>query len=326
VRRRRPFVTILVGKDSLLREGLAAILRSADFRILASVSCADDLAPCKIRSQQSLFLFVHTGNSFETVLTQIQYLRNEHPRARIVIVADRYRLAELVDAIRAGANGYFVDILTSVFIRSLELLTFTQRAPAFLSFVLGPEGTEVGEHVTPNDHNHEVSGTLAEDRRAPHLAGGPVGEQVRHNEKRLEIPITPAEDNPYPQLSERQKSILRCLVQGDSNKSIARKLEITQETVKVHVKAILRKIQVQNRTQAAVWGMNNESLTRPANASSSPELSNPLPETGDMISELKQIGASARLAAVEREQNGVAVPRTDALTRKGHHRNGLRPG
>jgi len=35
--------------------------------------------------------------------------------------------------------------------------------------------------------------------------------------------------------------------------------------VKVHVKAILRKIRVQNRTQAAIWGMNNESLTHANN-------------------------------------------------------------
>ena len=35
--------------------------------------------------------------------------------------------------------------------------------------------------------------------------------------------------------------------------------------MKVHVKAILRKIRVQNRTQAAIWGMNNGSLVRPMN-------------------------------------------------------------
>jgi two-component system nitrate/nitrite response regulator NarL len=38
---------------------------------------------------------------------------------------------------------------------------------------------------------------------------------------------------------------------------IARKIDITEATVKVHVKAILRKIRVHNRTQAAIWAMNN---------------------------------------------------------------------
>ena len=47
------------------------------------------------------------------------------------------------------------------------------------------------------------------------------------------------------------------LVDGSSNKAIARKINIAEATVKVHVKAILRKIRVNNRTQAAVWAMNN---------------------------------------------------------------------
>ncbi len=54
-------------------------------------------------------------------------------------------------------------------------------------------------------------------------------------------------------LSGRETEILHCLVEGDSNKSIARKLGIAEATVKVHIKAILRKLQVLNRTQAAVW-------------------------------------------------------------------------
>jgi two-component system nitrate/nitrite response regulator NarL len=53
---------------------------------------------------------------------------------------------------------------------------------------------------------------------------------------------------------------LRYLIEGDPNKTIARKIHITEATVKVHVKAILRKIRVHNRTQAAIWAMNNGSF------------------------------------------------------------------
>jgi two-component system, NarL family, nitrate/nitrite response regulator NarL len=60
-----------------------------------------------------------------------------------------------------------------------------------------------------------------------------------------------------PKLSAREKCILRCLLNGDANKVIARKVDISEGTVKVHVKAILRKIRVQNRTQAAIWAMNS---------------------------------------------------------------------
>jgi DNA-binding NarL/FixJ family response regulator len=54
-------------------------------------------------------------------------------------------------------------------------------------------------------------------------------------------------------LSRRGLVILRTLTDGASNKIIARKLAITESTVKVHMKAILRILRLQNRTQAAIW-------------------------------------------------------------------------
>jgi two-component system nitrate/nitrite response regulator NarL len=60
-----------------------------------------------------------------------------------------------------------------------------------------------------------------------------------------------------PSLSRRETLILRMLMQGASNKVIARNLVITESTVKVHMKAILRKLRLQNRTQAAIWARNN---------------------------------------------------------------------
>jgi two-component system nitrate/nitrite response regulator NarL len=59
-----------------------------------------------------------------------------------------------------------------------------------------------------------------------------------------------------PSLSERERQILQCLVAGDSNKAIANHLHVTEATVKVHLRSILRKIQVRNRTQAAIWALN----------------------------------------------------------------------
>jgi two-component system nitrate/nitrite response regulator NarL len=58
-------------------------------------------------------------------------------------------------------------------------------------------------------------------------------------------------------LSDREMEILRCLVQGDANKVIANRLTITEATVKVHMKSLLRKIKVANRTQAAIWALNH---------------------------------------------------------------------
>lgn len=58
-------------------------------------------------------------------------------------------------------------------------------------------------------------------------------------------------------LSEREIETLRYLILGSPNKVIAGHLDISEATVKVHVKAILRKLGAQNRTQAAIWAVNN---------------------------------------------------------------------
>jgi DNA-binding NarL/FixJ family response regulator len=241
--RRQPFETVLIAKNVLIREGIARILRAENFRILASVSCSDDLSI--IPQAQQLFLIVHTGDDFDLAVEQIGFLKDRHPGGRIAIVADHYRPGELASAFRAGANGYFVDVMTcDVFIKSLELVMMGETIfpPAFLSFVLDSEG-EHSSATAPSDEGKNEVILLTADAIAPHL-------------------------------SPREKSILRCLVEGDSNKCIARKVDIAEATVKVHVKAILRKIRVQNRTQAAIWGMNNAILTQSANGASLPSTAN----------------------------------------------------
>ncbi len=57
-------------------------------------------------------------------------------------------------------------------------------------------------------------------------------------------------------LSAREIGVLRCLSRGDANKLISRELAITEATVKVHIKAIMRKLSVLNRTQAAIWAVS----------------------------------------------------------------------
>src|SRR5260370_41098259 len=66
-----------------------------------------------------------------------------------------------------------------------------------------------------------------------------------------------------PHLSAQERRILQYLVEGNSNKVIARKIDIAEATVKVHLKAILRKTKVHNRTQAAIWAVNNKSRAEP---------------------------------------------------------------
>lgn len=57
-------------------------------------------------------------------------------------------------------------------------------------------------------------------------------------------------------LTEREVQILRAIAEGDSNKMIARKLDITEGTVKVHVKKVLKKLHFRSRVEAAVWAVS----------------------------------------------------------------------
>jgi two-component system nitrate/nitrite response regulator NarL len=275
----------------LIRDGIARILRSANFRILASVSSADDLRQIKVQLDRPLFFILHSGNDFDAAIQQIECVRNQYPDGRIAVVTDHNRLEELVSAFRAGAKGYFVDAMTTdVFIKSTELVMMGETVfpLAFPSFVPGLEDDNRMDEPRRSDQN----------------------DQAR--------PIT-TDDLLAPQLSTRENSVLRCLMEGDSNKCIARKIGISEATVKVHIKAILRKIRVQNRTQAALWGMSHGLSARAANDKSPPskpafDASKGFPDPMGEIFEIKRIDAKVPPALMDGEKIQLEMPRTDGLT------------
>jgi two-component system nitrate/nitrite response regulator NarL len=104
MQRQHILAAVLVGK-SIFREGLAKILRSANFRILASVSCADDLHPNRPNQHPPLFLIVHTGDDFDAALNKSSSSETG-TRTDALRSSPITQLNELVSAFRAGANGY----------------------------------------------------------------------------------------------------------------------------------------------------------------------------------------------------------------------------
>ncbi|MEN9464817.1 MAG: hypothetical protein RL217_998 [Pseudomonadota bacterium] len=60
-------------------------------------------------------------------------------------------------------------------------------------------------------------------------------------------------------LTGREVEILHCIAKGMSNKVIARELDISDGTVKVHVKHLLKKLGLRSRVEAAVWMVNQQS-------------------------------------------------------------------
>jgi two-component system nitrate/nitrite response regulator NarL len=79
---------------------------------------------------------------------------------------------------------------------------------------------------------------MKEETRLEAKSGGQIADD-------LKVPLSP-----------KEVEILQCLEGGMPNKVIARNLNIAEATVKVHLKSLLRKINVENRTQAAIWALN----------------------------------------------------------------------
>ena len=77
--------------------------------------------------------------------------------------------------------------------------------------------------------------------------------------REVRIPTQPTE---RPTLTAREEEVLRLLARGDSNREIARALLIAEKTVKTHVSAILTKLDVRSRTQAALYAVQQGLVPR----------------------------------------------------------------
>src|SRR6266704_208061 len=257
-----PIGTVLVGPNVLLREGLARILSAADFRILASTSGVDDPVLNSLPQAQPILLIIDVSDDFDTALGQIESFKHRYPAGRVAVLAHHHQLTDMVSAFRLGANAYLVKVATcDTFIKSLELvmLGVTLLPPEILTFISDRQdrsrnGRAAGHNGHAADDEDDADDEHADDDDDDDGGddGEMVGTEVGTNEH-----VPQAKTRYIQRLSVRQQSILGCLIKGDSNKTIARKMAIAEATVKVHVKAILRKIRVHNRTQAAIWAMNS---------------------------------------------------------------------
>jgi two-component system nitrate/nitrite response regulator NarL len=211
--------TALICDNLLLRSGLHNILRGTSFALIEAASATGPGRLQPAASTPALVIVDASQNSVR-VLEVIKQAREHFPQARIVALADRFDLSVVRYGHEAGANGFCLAASASdVLIKSLELVM-------------------LGETVLPFEVVRSLLGGASQNGEQP-LQGS------RAEPKQSDLKAC--------KLSAREKEILGCLTQGEPNKIIARKLDITEATIKVHVKAILRKIGAANRTQAAMW-------------------------------------------------------------------------
>jgi two-component system nitrate/nitrite response regulator NarL len=235
----RSVVSVIVHPSRIFREGLKTILSKSPFDPVCSASSIDDV-PATIggRSEQVLVLLgVRNGDNLGEALSAA---KARFPDGHVVVVGDSRRRELVMSAIVSDATS-FVDenVATSTLVKQLELIA--QGEPTISVLLLK---RLLGNGSAPP--SVEVVSTLEIDMSQP--------------------PDTDEGARPNPQLSPREAAILKALVQGAPNKIIAYRLNITEATVKVHVKAILRKIRVTNRTQAAIWAMHHQPLPKVVHA------------------------------------------------------------
>jgi two-component system nitrate/nitrite response regulator NarL len=225
---RTSFSTLVVGPRILFREGLMRILSAAGFEIAATASSIAEISTDQVSHQQSILLIVDVSFNQDTLLNEIRLFKERYPTGRAALLGDREELSDdsIVSAFRAGAHAYFASPSCEAFLKSLELVM-------------------LGETILPR----QLMSLMLQPQNRRSAGIGP-----------LEMPELPSlsEATYAPRLSVREICILRCLIAGDPNKTIARTYGIAEATVKVHVKAILRKIRVHNRTQAAIWGLSHD--------------------------------------------------------------------
>ena len=133
----------------------------------------------------------------------------------IVMLTTSNEERDLVECLRNGASGYLLKDM-----EPSELVTALRDIVAGKT-VVAPELTPVLARVVQGDSIEEE----------------------------------PAESSPFDELTPREVEILCLLAEGQSNKLIARNLGISDGTVKLHVKAILRKLDVHSRVEAAVMAV-----------------------------------------------------------------------
>lgn len=205
---------LLIDDHALFRFGLQELLERRGIEVVAALGdCAAGLRRVAECLPDVVLLDMRMPGGSGT--DALRELRAAHPRMPIAMLTTSAEERDVVASLQGGAQGYLL--------KDME--------PDALIAALGEivRGRTV---VAP-----ELAGVLARAVQAKAVQGEARGEDAGGRNADL----TP-----------REHQILCHLVEGQSNKTIGRRLGIADGTVKLHVKAILRKLDVHSRVEAAV--------------------------------------------------------------------------
>jgi two-component system nitrate/nitrite response regulator NarL len=206
---------ILIDDHTLFRVGLEGLLTSRGIEVIASVGSGQDCLRLVGDLKPDIILLDMRMPGING-LGVLELLRKHDPELPVVMLTTSTDEGDLLESLRQGAQGYLL--------KDME--------PDEL--VLALRDIVSGKTVVAPD-------------LAPILAKAVQGGGVSEKQE--------TEASPFSELTPRETEILGLLAEGQSNKTIARNLGISDGTVKLHVKAILRKLEVHSRVEAAVMAV-----------------------------------------------------------------------
>ena len=208
---------ILIDDHTLFRVGLEGLLTSRGIEVVASVGSGQDCLRLVGDLTPDIILLDMRMPGING-LGVLEMVRKHDPDLPIVMLTTSTDEGDLLESLRQGAQGYLL--------KDME--------PDEL--VLALRDIVSGKTVVAPD-------------LAPILAKAVQGGNAKEKEE--------PEASPFSELTPRETEILGLLAEGQSNKAIARNLGISDGTVKLHVKAILRKLEVHSRVEAAVMAVEH---------------------------------------------------------------------
>lgn len=221
-------VCVVAHPSRIVREGLTQILANSPFEPRCTAPHIGNV-PSTIAGAGEQVLVLSGVRESRDLAEDLGAAKVSLPDAHVIVVGDAGNHDHVIAALTLGATS-FVDenVATPTLIKVLELAA--QGEPVISVLVL--------KRLLVGAPSEQAAVTPALEEPQPPGTQGQVEQKLP--------------------LSARETAILNGLVQGASNKVIANQLKITEATVKVHVKAILRKIRVTNRTQAAIWALHRQ--------------------------------------------------------------------
>jgi two-component system nitrate/nitrite response regulator NarL len=252
-----PIRTVIVQPLQLLREGLEALISGDKYQIIASVGSPDEIQLLPDLHAEDVLVLIGP-QSTQAQFAAANQVRIAYPSARVVLLVEDMPAAAVQHVVNSTVDG-LVSLLApqSVLIGALDLVTLNGARVMVLD---RPPSNERSPHSEWEDHGgngrfeqhgNGTSSSISIDSEFT-LAQLVPSEHTDGRHAPAEITVK--------KLSVREWQILDGLVNGYSNKLIARNCNITEATVKVHMKSILRKIRVENRTQAAIWAIEMRCL------------------------------------------------------------------